>query len=158
MADLVFASSPILRPADRLIRANDLHPASRAGVDDQTKSVQFDDGRNQIEPEADAGRAANLVGAIESAQHRFMFLFADSRTRIRHAQDGLALAARIHQTDVPPAVVMLTVTEASELAGATLAAGALGYVTKARAATDLVPALEAALAGRPFVSSPSRWA
>lgn len=63
---------------------------------------------------------------------------------------------RIHQTDVPPAVVMLTVTEASELAGATLAAGALGYVTKARAATDLVPALEAALAGRPFVSSPSR--
>lgn len=53
---------------------------------------------------------------------------------------------------------MLTVTEDSELAGAALAAGALGYVTKARAATDLVPALEAALAGRRFVSSPSRRA
>src|SRR6186713_1108162 len=99
MADLVFASSPILLPADRLIRANDLHPAARAGVDDQAKSVQFDDGRNQIEPKADAGRAANLVGAIESAQHRFMFLFADSWTRIRHAQDGLVLAAQQLELD-----------------------------------------------------------
>ena len=68
--------------------------------------------------------------------------------------NGLELAARIRQIDLPPAVVMLTVSVDSALAEAALAAGALGYVTKARAATDLVPALERALAGDRFVSSP----
>src|SRR5882672_8988633 len=88
------AQAAFLCPADGLIGTNDLHPAPRAGVDDQTKSVQFYDGRNQVQSEAYARRVANLVRAIEPAQHGFMFLVADSRTRIRHAQDGFSLAAR----------------------------------------------------------------
>jgi hypothetical protein len=63
-------------------------------VDDQAKSVQLHDGRNQVQSEAYARRVANLVRAIEPAQHGFMFLVADSRTRIRHTQDGLSLAAQ----------------------------------------------------------------
>ena len=47
--------------------------------------------------------------------------------------DGLALAARIVGTDRRPAVVMLTIGKDCALAEAALAAGALGYVTKARA-------------------------
>ena len=66
---------------------------------------------------------------------------------------GLAVAARLRQAGLTAAIVILTVTEDSALADAALAAGALGYVTKARAATELVPAVEAALAGHRFVSA-----
>ena len=66
--------------------------------------------------------------------------------------DGLAVAARIRRAGLTAAVVILTVSEDPALADAALAAGALGYVTKARAATELVPAMEAALSGRRFVS------
>ena len=65
---------------------------------------------------------------------------------------GLAVAARLRQAGLTAAIVILTVTEDPALADAALAAGALGYVTKARAATELVPAVEAALAGHRFVS------
>jgi DNA-binding NarL/FixJ family response regulator len=68
--------------------------------------------------------------------------------------DGLAVAARIRLAGLTPAIVILTVTEDPALAETALAAGALGYLTKPRAATELVPAVEAALAGRRFVSAP----
>jgi DNA-binding NarL/FixJ family response regulator len=42
------------------------------------------------------------------------------------------------------------------MAEAALAAGAAGYVTKSRAATELVPAVTAALGGHRFVSAPAR--
>lgn len=67
--------------------------------------------------------------------------------------DGLTVAERIRQAGLTAAIVILTVSEDPALADAALAAGALGYVTKARAATELVPAVEAALGGRRFVSS-----
>ena len=67
--------------------------------------------------------------------------------------DGLAVAVRIRLAGVMAAIVILTVTEDAAVVEAALAAGALGYVTKARAATELVPAVEAALGGRRFVSA-----
>jgi DNA-binding NarL/FixJ family response regulator len=67
--------------------------------------------------------------------------------------DGLTVAARIRQAGLTAAIVILTVSKDPALADAALAAGALGYVTKARAATELVPAVEAALGGRRFVSA-----
>ena len=66
---------------------------------------------------------------------------------------GLAVAARLRQAGLTAAIVILSVTEDPALADAALAAGALGYVTKARAATELVPAVEAALVGHRFVSA-----
>ena len=41
-----------------------------------------------------ARRVTTLVGAIEPAQHGFMFLVADSRPCIRHAQNCFSLAAQ----------------------------------------------------------------
>jgi DNA-binding NarL/FixJ family response regulator len=67
--------------------------------------------------------------------------------------DGLAVAERIRQAGLRTAIVILTISEDPGLAAAALAAGALAYVIKARAATELVPAVEAALAGRRFVSA-----
>lgn len=66
--------------------------------------------------------------------------------------DGLAVAGRIRQAGLTPAIVILTVSEDPGLVAAAEAAGALGYVTKARAASELVSAVEAALDGRHFVS------
>jgi DNA-binding NarL/FixJ family response regulator len=70
--------------------------------------------------------------------------------------DGLAVTQRLRETKPTPAIVILTVSEDFALAEAALAAGALGYVTKARAATELVPAVEAVLDGRRFVSGSAR--
>jgi DNA-binding NarL/FixJ family response regulator len=71
--------------------------------------------------------------------------------------DGLAAAAHIQRAGVRAAILILTVREDPALAEAALAAGALGFVTKARAATDLVPAIEAALAGQRFVSASAKY-
>jgi DNA-binding NarL/FixJ family response regulator len=70
--------------------------------------------------------------------------------------DGLAVAERIQRAGVRAAILILTVSEDPAIAEAALAAGALGYVTKAHAATDLVPAVEAALSGHCFVSRSAR--
>lgn len=67
--------------------------------------------------------------------------------------DGLAVTQRLRESGSTAAIVVLTVSEDLALAEAALAAGALGYVTKARAATELVPAVQAALGGRRFVSA-----
>ena len=70
--------------------------------------------------------------------------------------DGLAVADRLRSAGLTAAIVILTVSEDPALAEAALAAGALGYVTKSRAATELVPAVEAALGGHRFVSAPAK--
>lgn len=67
--------------------------------------------------------------------------------------DGLSVTQRLRDSGSTAAIVVLTVSEDFALAEAALAAGALGYVTKARAATELVPAVQAALGGRQFVSA-----
>jgi DNA-binding NarL/FixJ family response regulator len=50
----------------------------------------------------------------------------------------------------------LLVHEDADFARAALDAGALGYVVKARLASDLPPAIRAALADRPFISPTMR--
>src|SRR5262245_1222858 len=65
---------------------------------------------------------------------------------------GLEATARIRRrgSDVP--VVCLTAFPESEMLDAVWEAGALGYVAKGSMASDLVPAVRAALEGRRFVS------
>ncbi len=65
---------------------------------------------------------------------------------------GLELARELARLDPPPKVVFLTVHADSDYAREAFATGALGYVVKPRLATDLVPALRAAVAGTTFVS------
>ena len=62
--------------------------------------------------------------------------------------DGIEAARQLR----PARLVFLTVHEDADYARAALDAGGLGYVVKARLASDLLPAIRAALADRRFVS------
>jgi DNA-binding NarL/FixJ family response regulator len=66
--------------------------------------------------------------------------------------NGIEAARRLAAAGSKAKIVFLTVHSDQDYVGSALAAGALGYVVKARLATDLVPALRAAPAGRRFLS------
>ncbi len=70
--------------------------------------------------------------------------------------DGIAAARSLRASGSRARIVILTVHRDPDYASAALAAGALGYVVKCRLASDLLPALRDALAGRLFLSSPLR--
>jgi DNA-binding NarL/FixJ family response regulator len=65
---------------------------------------------------------------------------------------GLEAAARLPRTANTTPVVILTVHEDAVFLEAARNVGVLGYVLKAHMATDLLPAIREALAGRSFVS------
>ena len=74
----------------------------------------------------------------------------------RWSQAGICAAKRARQlrrSHRPVRLVFLTVHEDADFARAALDAGGLGYVVKARLASDLLPAIRAALADRRFISS-----
>ena len=66
--------------------------------------------------------------------------------------DGIEAARRLRNSRHPARLVFLTVHERPEFARAALDAGGLAYVIKPRLASDLVPAIRAALADRRFIS------
>ena len=66
--------------------------------------------------------------------------------------DGIEAARHLRRSHRPARLVFLTVHEDADFARAALDAGGLGYVIKARLATDLLPAIRAALADRRFIS------
>ena len=66
--------------------------------------------------------------------------------------NGIEAARQLRYLRHPARLVFLTVHEDSDYARAALDAGGLGYVVKSRLASDLLPAIRAALAGRRFIS------
>jgi DNA-binding NarL/FixJ family response regulator len=66
--------------------------------------------------------------------------------------DGIEAARQLRRSERPARLVFLTVHEDADYARAALDAGGLGFVVKSRLATDLLPAIRAALADRPFIS------
>jgi DNA-binding NarL/FixJ family response regulator len=66
--------------------------------------------------------------------------------------DGLQAAARLQKANCRAKIIFLTIHEDQDYVAAALHVGASGYVTKSRLASDLVPAIRAALEGRTFVS------
>ena len=66
--------------------------------------------------------------------------------------DGIEAARQLRSSHQPARLVFLTVHEDADFARAALDAGGLGYVVKARLASDLLPAIRAALADRRFIS------
>ena len=66
--------------------------------------------------------------------------------------NGFEAALRLKEQCLAARVVFLTAHEDTDLVEAGMSAGALGYVVKSCLATDLVPALWQALAGKTFVS------
>lgn len=65
---------------------------------------------------------------------------------------GIALARELIGGMSAPRIVFLTVHEDSDYAREAFAAGGAGYVVKSRLASDLIPALHAALNDQRFVS------
>jgi DNA-binding NarL/FixJ family response regulator len=66
--------------------------------------------------------------------------------------NGIEAAIQLRALDNDARIVFLTVHEDQDYLNTALATGALGYIVKNRLATDLVPGLREALAGRSFVS------
>jgi DNA-binding NarL/FixJ family response regulator len=66
--------------------------------------------------------------------------------------DGIEAARSLRSSGSRARVVFLTVHGDRDYVRAALATGALGYVVKCRLASDFIPALKDALAGRSFVS------
>ncbi len=66
--------------------------------------------------------------------------------------NGIEAARRLRAAGDAPAIVFLTVHSDPDYVRAALAAGAVGYVVKSHIASDLLPGLREALAGRSFVS------
>src|SRR5262245_57176902 len=68
------------------------------------------------------------------------------------ALNGIDAAVRLKAQGCTSKVVFLTIHADQDYLRSALAAGAIGYVVKDRLATDLIPALRCAIAGRRFVS------
>ena len=66
---------------------------------------------------------------------------------------GLEVAYELRKARSEAALVFLTVHNEAELIEAAQAAGGIGYVLKARLASDLMTAVQEARSGRPFISS-----
>ena len=66
--------------------------------------------------------------------------------------DGIEEARQLRSSHQPARLVFLTAHEDADFVQAALDAGGLGYVVKTRLASDLLTAIRAALANRPFIS------
>jgi CheY-like chemotaxis protein len=67
--------------------------------------------------------------------------------------NGIEAARRIRQVSPNSKIVFLTTENSPDVAQAALSTGAEGYVHKARAQSDLLPAIDAGLRGEQFVSN-----
>ena len=70
--------------------------------------------------------------------------------------DGLMAAAQLHRAGCRTRIVFLTIHADQDFVAAAFSAGASGYVTKANAGSDLVPAIREVVEGNIFVSKPLR--
>jgi DNA-binding NarL/FixJ family response regulator len=69
---------------------------------------------------------------------------------------GIEVARELQKRHNKAKIVFLTVHEDADILATCFAAGGLGYVVKVLMETDLIPAMNDALAGRQFVSCFSR--
>lgn len=68
--------------------------------------------------------------------------------------NGIEAMQRLREAGLTAKVVFLTVHDDPDFVRAALTFGNIGYVIKPRMASDLIPAIRHALAGRTFISPP----
>jgi DNA-binding NarL/FixJ family response regulator len=96
------------------------------------------------------GEARDGKSLLELAEHLHPdVLVVDISMRVI---SGIEAAQQLKREGTKAIIVFLTVHDDPDFVHAALAAGASGYITKSRMATDLPPAIEEALAGRRFIS------
>jgi DNA-binding NarL/FixJ family response regulator len=68
--------------------------------------------------------------------------------------NGIEASKQLSESGSAAKIIFLTVHSDADFVETCLATGAVGYVLKSQIATDLIPAVQEALAGRIFVSPP----
>jgi DNA-binding NarL/FixJ family response regulator len=68
--------------------------------------------------------------------------------------NGIEASKQLNESGCAAKIIFLTVHSGADFVETCLATGALGYVLKSQITTDLIPAVQEALAGRIFVSPP----
>lgn len=124
----------------RLLIADD-HPLLRAGL----RQVIETDARLQIVAEAEDG--ATALEQLVATQPDVAVLDIEMPQLT-----GFALLREMRAKRLPTAVVFLTMYRDEEMFNEALDLGALGYVLKDSATTDIVGAIRAAAAGQPYIS------
>ena len=66
--------------------------------------------------------------------------------------NGIEAVEQLRKSGCASKIIFLTIHSGTDFVRACLSLGAVGYVVKPRVATELVPAIREALAGRVFVS------
>jgi DNA-binding NarL/FixJ family response regulator len=92
-----------------------------------------------------------LVDDNQAMLARAASMLAATCTVVGQVQDGVAALAAAAML-VPDVIVLDTVHDDPEIVEAAQAAGGIGFVVKARLASDLLHAVHEARARRPFVS------
>ena len=116
----------------------------------------------------DHARILKAVSALLGKSFDVVGLVADGRAALQAAlklepdlivldvsmpgMSGIEVARELKKRRNRAKIVFLTVHEDAEILASCLAAGGLGYVVKELMDSDLIPAIDAALAGRRFVS------
>jgi DNA-binding NarL/FixJ family response regulator len=100
------------------------------------------------------GEAASGQEAVEAAMSQRPDVIVMDITM--PGMNGLEASRRINNMDLGAAIIVLTMHEFAALSKDIRRTGAKGYVQKARAARDLVEAIDAVLHGRTFFDEPSK--
>ena len=127
-------------PPIRLLIADD-HPLLRAGL----RQVIAIDEHIQVIAEASDGATALDLLAAQKPDVAVLDIEMPQLT-------GFALLRELRARQIPTAVVFLTMYHDEEMFNEALDLGAMGYVLKDSATTDIIGAIRAAATGQPFIS------
>ena len=124
-------------------------PARIALVDDHPavlqQTIELLSNDFEIVDAMDKGRDLLALAATEQIDVMILDITLPDMT-------GIELARRLRKSGSTAKIVFLTVHNDPDYAREAFQAGAVGFVVKPRLASDLIPALKAALAGKVFVS------
>lgn len=126
---------------------------------DQIRVIVVDDHslfRTGVIQALKADKAIAVVGEGESGEDALQLVSAHSPDiallDISMPGNGIETAEKIIKMQVPPKIVMLTVSEADNDIIRAIEAGAVGYLLKGIGALDLVSAVKSVAAGESFIS------
>jgi two-component system response regulator NreC len=134
------SSSREVSPVARIVLADD-HPVVRRGL-----RILLDEAEG-LEVVAEAGDVDTAVRKVRG--HKPEVLVLDLSMP---GGSGLEAIPRVLEASPRTAIVVLTMQDEPEVARAALRAGALGFVLKEAADSELQDALHAALGGRPYLN------
>jgi DNA-binding NarL/FixJ family response regulator len=116
----------------------------------------------------DLSSVSNAVAALMPESFDVVGMVSDGRTALETTlnlkpdvvildismpeMNGIEVARELRKQHSKTKIVFLTVYEDSDILASCLAAGGLGYVVKLLMDSDLIPAVNEALAGRVFIS------